>query len=168
MPIMLTPEIQPTKIREPQFEFAFQSRVLVNPQLLVLGDVGGMGVRKMLQIFGGDFEGPEIKGKILPGGGDWPLLRPDGVGIVNARYTLETDDGVLINIYNSGFRHAPPETLRLLDAKQTVADPEDYYLRTYTQFEAPVGKYDWMARHVFIGIGERHPEVLFLRYFKLL
>lgn len=168
MPIELTPDIQPTKIREPQFEFAFQSRVLVNPELPVLGNVGGMGVRKMLQIFGGDFEGPKLRGKILPGGGDWPLLRPDGVGLVNARYTFETDDGVFINIYNTGFRHAPPEALAVLDAKQAVVDPDSYYLRTYTQFEAPLGKYDWMAKHVFIGIGERHPEVLFLRYYMVL
>lgn len=168
MPIELTSDIQPTKIREPRFEFALQSRVLVNPELQVLGDVGGMGVRKMLQIFGGDFEGPKVRGKILPGGGDWPLLRPDGVGITNARYTFQTDDGIYINIHNSGFRHAPEETLRVLDEKTSVADPDSYYLRTYTQFEAPAGKYDWMSRHVFVGIGERHPEVLFVRYFMIL
>lgn len=168
MPLELTPEIQPTRTREPQFEFAFQSRVLVNPVLTTLGSVGGMGVRKMLEILGGDFEGPLLRGRILPGGGDWPILRPDGVGIVDARYTFETDDGVLINIFNTGYRHAPADTLKVLDAKQSVVDPDSYYLRTWTRFEAPDGKYDWLSRHVFVGIGERHPEVLFLRYFKLL
>jgi hypothetical protein len=51
-----------------------------------------------------------------------------------------------------------------VDAKQDLVDPESYYLRTYTAFEAPNGRYDWLARHVFIGIGERQPKVLFLRY----
>ncbi|MEP7223200.1 MAG: DUF3237 domain-containing protein [Novosphingobium sp.] len=148
-------------------EFLMQSRVLVNPVLHDLGNVGGMGNRKMLQIWGGDFDGPKLKGKIIPGGGDWPLVRPDGVGLVDARYTLETDDGVFINIYNNGYRHAQPEALAELDAKQSVVNPDAYYLRTYTRFEAPLGKYDWLAKHVFIGIGERHPEVLFLRYFML-
>ena len=169
MPTQLTPDLQPTSVREPRFEFLMQTRVLVNPRLTVLGPIGGgMGVRKMLEIFGGDFEGPRLRGKILPGGGDWPLLRPDGVGIVNARYTLQTDDGVLINIINSGYRHAPADVLKVLDAKQSVADPNQYYLRTSTAFEAPDGKYDWLGKHVFVGIGERHPEVLFLRYFTLL
>lgn len=168
MTIELSPDIQPTKIRSPKFEFAFQSRVLVNPRLTSLGNVGGMGVRKMLEILGGDFEGPEMRGRILPGGGDWPLLRPDGVGLVDARYTFETDDGVLINIFNTGYRHAPKETLAVLDAKESIVDPDHYYLRTWTRFEAPLGKYDWLSRHVFVGIGERHPEVLFLRYYRLL
>ena len=168
MPFELTPDVQPTKPRDPVFEFVFQSRVLVNPVLTTLGNVGGSGVRKMLDIWGGDFEGPKLRGKILPGGGDWPLLRPDGVGVVDARYTLQTDDGVLINIINGGFRHAPPDTLSKLDAKTSVVDPDSYYLRTTTRFEAPAGKYDWLSRYVFVGMGERHPEVLFLRYFMLL
>jgi hypothetical protein len=54
-----------------------------------------------------------------------------------------------------------------LDQKQNIIDPESYYLRTYTIFEAPVGKYDWLSRHVFVGIGERQPKVLFLRYYIL-
>ena len=168
MAIELTLDLQPTRTSNPDLEFVMQTRVLVNPNLSVLGSVGGMGDRKMLEILGGDFEGPKLRGKILPGGGDWPMLRPDGVGLVNARYTFETDDGVYINIINTGYRHAPPETLKVLDAKKDVADPDAYYLRTYTQFEAPLGKYEWLAKHVFVGIGERHPEVLFLRYFMLL
>lgn len=165
---VLGPDDQPTRPRDPQFEFIMQARVLINPVIVPVGDIGGSGVRKILDIWGGDFEGPNVRGQILPGGGDWPLLRPDGVGIVNARYTLQTDDGVLINIINTGYRHAPADAMKVLDAKAEVADPDSYYLRTYTQFEAPLGKYDWMSKHVFVGIGERHPKVLFLRYFMLL
>jgi hypothetical protein len=54
-----------------------------------------------------------------------------------------------------------------LGEKKDVVDPMSYYLRTYTIFEAPVGRYDWLSRHVFIGIGERHPKVLYLRYYIL-
>lgn len=166
--LQLTPEIQPTKLAEPQWEFALQSRVLVNPKLTSLGSLGGMGERKMLDIWGGDFEGPKLRGRIVPGGGDWPLIRPDGVGLTNARYTYQTDDGIYINVINTGYRHAPPEALKRLDTKQNVVDPDDYYLRCNTVFEAPDGRYGWMNRHVFVALGERHPEVLFLRYFMLL
>jgi len=133
---------------------------------MTLGTLGGMGVRMMIPILGGDFEGPAVHGRILPGGAEWPLIRPDGVGTVDARYTLETDDGVLINVRNTGYRHGPPEVMAKLNAKEAV-DPLAYYLRTYTVFEAPDGPYEWLARHVFIGIGERQPEVLFLRYYVL-
>lgn len=165
----LDPSIQPTKLAEmvPKLEFVLQSRVIVEPVITSLGDLGGMGIRKMLNILGGDFEGPKIRGEVLRGGADWPLIRPDGVGLVDARYTYRTDDGVLINVRNTGYRHAPEETIKHLDRKDSVVDPEQYYIRTYTVFEAPQGKYDWMSRHVFIGIAERHPKVLFLRYYVL-
>ena len=39
-----------------------------------------------------------MRGVILPGGSEWPLIRNDGVGTVDARYTLQTEDGVKINI----------------------------------------------------------------------
>jgi hypothetical protein len=159
---------QPTKLESmvPKLDFVFQSRVTFKPTI-TLGNLGGMGVRMMIGIQGGDFEGPSMRGRILPGGAEWPLVRPDGVGLVDARYTLETDDGVLINIRNTGYRHGPPETMARLNARKETVDPEEYYLRTYTVFEAPVGRYDWLSRHVFIGIAERQPEVLFVRYYVL-
>lgn len=159
---------QPTKLESmlPQLDFVVQSRVLVDPAI-VLGNLGETGTRMMIAIQGGDFEGPLLRGRILPGGGEWPLLRPDGVGVVDARYTWETDDGVLINVRNTGYRHGPAETMAKLNAKKDEVDPTAYYLRTYTIFEAPVGRYDWLSRHVFIGIGERQPKVLYLRYYIL-
>ena len=36
------------------------------------------GVRSIVPVAGGDFEGPRLRGKVLPGGGDWLLLRSDG------------------------------------------------------------------------------------------
>ena len=37
------------------------------------------GTRVIAQIASGHFEGPRLHGKVLPGGGDWTLLRGDGV-----------------------------------------------------------------------------------------
>ena len=37
------------------------------------------GIRSIVPVTGGSFEGPRLRGKVLPGGGDWLLLRPDGV-----------------------------------------------------------------------------------------
>src|SRR5262245_29878894 len=33
------------------------------------------GIRTIVPVTGGDFEGPRLRGRILPGGGDWLLLR---------------------------------------------------------------------------------------------
>ncbi|MBW2142506.1 MAG: DUF3237 domain-containing protein, partial [Deltaproteobacteria bacterium] len=38
------------------------------------------GTRMIYNIKGGTVKGPKINAEILPGGADWILLRPDGVG----------------------------------------------------------------------------------------
>src|SRR5262245_500066 len=37
------------------------------------------GIRSIVPVTGGSFEGPRLRGAVLPGGGDWLLLRSDGV-----------------------------------------------------------------------------------------
>src|SRR5260221_10863172 len=37
------------------------------------------GTRVIAPITGGTFEGPRLRGRVLPGGGDWTLLRSDAV-----------------------------------------------------------------------------------------
>jgi len=56
------------------------------------------GTRTVVPVTGGDFEGPRLRGLVLPGGGDWLLLRSDGVLELDLRITLETDDGALITV----------------------------------------------------------------------
>jgi hypothetical protein len=40
-------------------------------------------------IVGGRFEGPGIRGTVIPGGGDFPVVRPDGVEVIDALYRLQ-------------------------------------------------------------------------------
>ena len=49
------------------------------------------GERRVINILGGTVEGPKLKGKILPGGADWQIVRADGVVHLTARYTAETE-----------------------------------------------------------------------------
>ena len=119
------------------------------------------GVRKFIPILGGTFSGPEIEGVILPGGADWQLVRPDGVAEIEAHYTMLTHDGVSIYIVNKGYRHGPPDVMEKLARGEDVA-PDQYYFRTAPRFEVARGKYDWLARSVFVGTGERRKDhVLF-------
>src|SRR2546425_11126593 len=70
------------------------------------------GIRSIVPVTGGDFEGPRLRGKVLPGGGDWLLLRPDGVLELDLRITLETDDHALIYMTFQGLRHGPADAIR--------------------------------------------------------
>ncbi len=168
--VEIDPDLKPYKLDKmlPRYEYAFQTRVVTNPAM-VMGSLGGTGTRMMMTVAGGDIDGPMLKGTVLPGGTEWPHIRPDGVGMVNARYTFQSWDGVYINIMNTGFRRGPPEVMNRLRAdSDEIVDPELYYFRTYAVFEAPVGPYDFLTRHVFLGIGERQPKCLFVRYYMVL
>jgi hypothetical protein len=39
---------------------------------------GPLATRRILHVANGEFEGPALRGKVLPGGGDWVLVRRDG------------------------------------------------------------------------------------------
>ena len=74
--------------------FLFEMREVIGDPL----DLGNTphGNRMIYASQGGTVEGPEINGEILPGGGDWFLLRSDGIGQIDVRETIRTDDGHFI------------------------------------------------------------------------
>jgi hypothetical protein len=54
------------------------------------------GIRMIWQINGGKVEGERLVGNILPGGGDWALLRSVGAIDLDIRATILTNDDQLI------------------------------------------------------------------------
>ena len=123
---------------DPTLEFAFEEIVTLG-QATAPGDTA-RGGRLVIPITGGTFEGPEIKGTVIPGGWDWQLRRPDGCTEIEADYFLRTDDGVVINVVNKG-----------------VICPGQGAVRTHPVFEAPRGKYEWLSQAAFIGTLESAP-----------
>ena len=115
------------------------------------------GIRSIVPVTGGDFDGPRLRGKVLPGGGDWLLLRPDGVLELDLRITLETDDGALISMTSFGLRHGPPEVLAALARGESV-DPSRYYFRTAPRFETSAPQYEFLNRLIAIASGDRRPS----------
>ena len=56
------------------------------------------GNRFVIPIVGGTFEGPELRGTILPGGADYQLQdQAHGRTEIEAIYSIKTDDGVCIH-----------------------------------------------------------------------
>src|SRR5262249_17891012 len=114
------------------------------------------GIRTIIPVIGGDFEGPRLRGKILPGGGDWLVLRSDGVLELDLRITLEHHDHALFKMTFQGLRHGPPEVIAAL-GRGEVVDPASYYFRTVPRFETSTEKYAFLNRIVTVGVGEPRP-----------
>ena len=115
------------------------------------------GTRVIAAITGGTYEGPRLRGRVLPGGVDWTLLRSDGVLELDLRITLETDDGALISMTSFGLRHGPPEVLAALARGESV-DPSKYYFRTAPRFETSAPQHAFLNRLIAIASGDRRPS----------
>lgn len=114
------------------------------------------GERRIAKVTGGSFAGPELNGTVLPGGGDWLLMRGDGALQLDVRMTLQTDDDSLIYMTYRGIRHGPAEIMAALNKGEEV-DPADYYFRIAPFFETGAQKYDWLNRILAVGSGHRLP-----------
>jgi len=137
------------------------SRLLMTLQVVVPPPqkVGAVphGTRVVAPITSGTFESPRLRGKVLPGGGDWLLLRSDAVLELDLRITLETDDGALIYMTSSGLRHGPPEVLAALARGESV-DSSKYYFRTAARFETSAAPYAFLNRLIAISSGDRRAD----------
>ena len=137
------------------------SRLLMTLQVTIGGTqkIGAVphGTRVTALIASGHFEGPRLRGKVLLGGGDWTLLRGDGVLELDLRLTLETDDGALIYMTSFGLRHGPPDVIAAL-ARGEHVDPSTYYFRTTPRFETAHPKYTFLNRLLAVSSGDRLPE----------
>ncbi len=120
-------------------------------------DVGATphGNRRIYYVTGGTFEGPKLKGEVLPGGGDWLLLRPDGSGELDVRATLRTDDGELIyTTYRGILRGAP--------------DSPEFYFRSIPMYETGSEKYGWLNQIVAVGVGTLTPAGVSYQVYEVL
>lgn len=134
-----------------------------------LHDVGStpFGTRHIDLLGAGTFEGPRLRGELLPGGIDSKIFRPDGAMTPNVRLLLKTDDGALIYMYYTGLRYGSPEVMqRIADGEQV--DPSEYYLRNTPYFETSAEKYDWLNRIVSVGVGRRLPNSAAYDVFQIL
>jgi hypothetical protein len=153
-------------VQPPKLEFAFEVRAEVADPL-VIGELPN-GTRRIVDILGGTVEGPGISGKVRPGGADWQLIRrEDGFTDIDARYTIETDSGSLIYVTNIGIRHAPPEVMQRLNAGETV-DQSEIYFRAIPKFETGDPELEWLMRSIFVSTGERYPNGVIIRFWRVL
>jgi hypothetical protein len=114
------------------------------------------GTRRYYPAIGGSFEGPRLRGEVLPDGGDRLLIRPDGVLEQDVRITLKTDDDAFIFVRYVGMRHGPSKVMARLMQGERV-DPSEYYFRVAPMFETGAERYAWLNNILAVGVGERLP-----------
>ena len=114
---------------DPELEFVVELKVKLG-QAYGVGETAH-GNRFIIPITGGTFEGPNIKGEVLPGGADYQMSGKTHTDI-EAIYCIRTDDGVTIHIRNKGI----------------IAGS---YFYCSPKFEAPVdSKYAWLNDAIFV------------------
>lgn len=118
------------------------------------------GNRFIIPITGGTFEGPNIKGTVIPGGADYQMIdTAKGLTELEAIYSIRTDDGVNIHVRNCG----------LLYNGKDEKGQQTFYFRTAPKFEAPKdSKYDWMNNCIFVCVPAALPEYISLKVWKVL
>ncbi len=124
-----------TALLQPRLELVYDATVDIGPRR-ELGP-SPLGQRFIIDIVGGSFEGPQLRGRVLPGGADRQLLRSDGVKELAALYEMQTDDGAVITVHNRV----------LIDD----AAPQGRYARSVVRLTAPEGPHGWLNRRVFVG-----------------
>jgi hypothetical protein len=119
-------------------EFLFAMRAELGTWVPIEG--GPQGSRLIVNVVGGTFEGPRLRGRIEPPGGDWLTRRPDGTGRLDVRVTLRTDDGAAILMAYSGITR-PTES--------------GTSIRTAPLFETGDPRYAWLNAIQAVGVGGR-------------
>jgi hypothetical protein len=102
------------------------------------------GMRGIVAVTGGSFEGPRLRGTIEAPGGDWFTIRPSGSVRLDVRLLLMTDDDAAILLTYTGIA-APGIDGTMVN-------------RVAAQFEAPDGPHAWLNDVQAIGFGRRVPD----------
>ena len=119
------------------------------------------GIRVNFYVTGGEITGTRLNGKVLPVGGDWLTLRRDGVGILDVRATIETDDGALIYVAYTGILETGEDGYqRFLEGDL----PKAPTIRGAPRFLTAHSDYLWLNRLQCVNIGEANLEDYFVNY----
>jgi hypothetical protein len=113
-----------------------------------------IGDRTVVNVVGGTFEGPKLRGKVIGPGADWPLRVNDTLRVLDVRTLLVTDDDAKIYTTYRGIIHTPPGRER--------------YWRTTPIFETDAPKYAWLNSIVAVGVSYTVPQRVAYRVFHIL
>lgn len=150
--------------RSPDDPLAPRFRPLMRFEAVVAGELAlprrPEGAKLSICYFeGGSFAGERLRGRLLPGGGDWAVYDSEDRLNIEVRGVLKTDDEALIYLRYDGLWWAEPGLLpRIVQpGGHEHFRPEQNYLRVVARFETADERYAWLNRVLALGIGERTP-----------
>jgi hypothetical protein len=138
--------------------FSLTTMLLDPPE--VIGPVPE-GIRINFYVTGGKVTGPKVRGIMRPVGGDWITIRTDGVGIVEARCTIETHDGALIYGAYTGVADLGEDGYEKLLRQEM---PPSIQLRVAPRYHTAHPRYYWLNRLQCLAIGQALLESSEVRY----
>ena len=132
-------------------------------------DIGATpaGARQIFDVKGGSFDGPRMKGKVLPSGADWVVIGGDGVGRIDVRVALQTDDGANIYVQYYGVLQLNEKTMTAVAAGAEMEFGDTYFFTT-PRFETGDERYAWLNKIVAIGQGRLIPNAVEYRVFEVM
>ena len=137
-------------MRQPEFRHLCTYNADIEVPHLIVGD-GPFGARRVGQVLGGTVSGDRLRGKVLPGGADWALVKDDVLRL-DVRLNMQTHDDAIIYLTYTGIIHPYVPDLRQILASGELAQ-KDFYFRTIPTFETGDARYTWLNDRVFFGIG---------------
>ena len=142
--------------------------MVVQVELMPIVSAGATpsGELRVVPFVSGTFEGPGLRGTLLPGGTDWQRVRSDGVLEISAHYLLETEQGERIEVISQGLRHAPPAVMARLSAGELVPRDE-YYFRTAIRLTTAAPRLERLNRILVVSLGERTKNAVRLELFEV-
>ena len=151
----------------PKIQTEFLFTIDLDFEVSVLGDTP-YGIRRIAKLKTGSFEGPKLKGTVLPGGGAWSLVRRDDVLDIEVRLLLETSDKHQIYMHWKALRDLPKDVTDRLRRGDETVDPGTYYFRATPYFETSSEKYGWMNRICAVASGSFATNARTLHVFQVL
>jgi hypothetical protein len=148
----------------PSLEYLMTYRADLEPPV----EIGAVpsGNRRIFDVKGGSFEGPRMRGKLLASGGDWLLIGNDGVGRLDVRGTLESDDGARIYLQYHGVVVIDEKIAKAL-ATGVESQYGDSYFMTQPRFETGDPRYAWLNSAVCVAEGRLLPNAVEYRVFQV-
>jgi hypothetical protein len=137
-----------------RLEPAFGFTALLKPPLQ-LGS-GPYGQRAFFEVTGGEVSGERLSGRVLGGGGDWPLIGADGYARLDVRAQIETADGATIYVSYPGILEFNEKVQTALGSGQGT-DWGDQYFRTAPRLETGDERYAWVNQSMFLAEGRVIP-----------
>ncbi len=144
----------------PALEHLFSYTAMLQAPAEVIGVVPE-GVRVNFYVTGGELTGPRVRGRLRPVGGDWLTLRRDGVGVLDVRATIETDDGALIDLSYRGIGDLGADGYEKFLRGEV---PERVLLRTAPVLRTAYPAYHWLHRVFTVALGEVDFDRSIVRY----